>query len=279
MRFTLVILCLVWCSIPPAFAGFGRGARVFVTSLKALGTVVSSTKHLIEVQLDKFPDGPTITFDPQNVRAASPGDAPASPARASAPRPTIGIQPQPAARARTNFQAGDRVLVASINRFGTVLRGGRTPKVKLDAFPDAVPTTYEPTSLRPAPGVPVGPPVVTAAAAPVAEPPPAAPTTAAGGAPPSGRYVMQKISGSGQLIGLGTVQISGTSYSGGTVRGSLGLSGSGVTFSDGLPGLEGARLSPGRFLPAGPLTNFHPTIQVDFMTQTGFTDRVDLVLE
>ena len=101
----------------------------------------------------------------------------------------------------------------------------------------------------------------------------------AGGAPPSGVYVCQKISG-GALIGLGKLEIRGSTYSG-LSEGSFApfsVDDDGLVWTKALRGFpDGWTVTSSRY--AGPDYRGRPLIKITYRTSRGSTDLIDCVRE
>ena len=207
-------------------------------------------------------------------RRAGPGSSSASPAppgpagrvtSASAPsaRARVSVSPPtPRAGSAGGWAAGDRVKAGC---YGNMKEGGIdrlegnrawvrfSDEPNCDGFRDV-------DSLRP--------------------PSNARRTQAGGGAPPSGTYVCQKLSGS-SLIGLGHLEIRGSTYSGlgagSSAPFSVGGSGD-ITLTKGLRGLpDGWTVSSTRY--AGLDEMGRPLIRIGYRTSRGSTDQIDCIRE
>ncbi|MBI5172829.1 MAG: hypothetical protein SFV17_08970 [Candidatus Obscuribacter sp.] len=100
------------------------------------------------------------------------------------------------------------------------------------------------------------------------------------GAPPSGKYVAQKISPGGQLMGLGNLEIRGNSYRGiaGGGMAPFSVSGGNIVWSAGITGLpEGWVIRKSVYRGLDHMGR--PYIQVYYRSKSGFNDCFDCVRE
>ncbi len=100
------------------------------------------------------------------------------------------------------------------------------------------------------------------------------------GAPPSGKYVAQKISPGGQLIGLGDLEIRGSSYRGiaGGGMAPFSVSGGNISWSAGITGLPDGWVIL-KSVYSGLDHMGRPYIQVYYRSKSGFNDCFDCVRE
>jgi hypothetical protein len=272
--------------VPPAAAPlkpeqFKVGDRVFVTSIKEYGTVVSiSAQGDPGVSLDKFPNAPDsdplVTFR-LNVQPAGPND----------PHPT-GVAHRPTQPPQTSaavaLKKGDRVLVTSINKKGTVesVAVNGDPTVRLDGAPDG----YAPSFIKTSVQLLLGPDDPSAAPNTPALADPATPAglqyPRASGLPPTGTYTAHKISGTHDIL-IGKMEINGTKYTGvaGGAAGKMKLNAANrINWTGGITGIDpGARVLDGVYQRPSQLTNFKHTIRIYYQNPNGATEVIDCTLE
>jgi hypothetical protein len=103
-----------------------------------------------------------------------------------------------------------------------------------------------------------------------------------GGAPPAGKYNCMKISSSGSLMSLGTLEIKGSKYRGIGDEGDYAAysvdSNGGITWSGGLTGMpDGWTVTSSKYVGADP--NGHPMIKIHYTSPRGALEVMDCVQE